>query len=145
MSPCFAAILCALGAPIISSLKATLIAQIVVLNGQVASLTATLAILDIQLLPLTVARNLAIQARDTIRSAGDLVPVAIMADCADIGDMMGIIDESTEEALAAINLKINQVNRSLSFKAEIEARIDQLNAYVARINDMILGLEVCGQ
>ena len=140
---CVKAILCPLGGAVLGALNGIISAQVAFLQAQVITITGQLLTLEVQLVPITVAQGLAASAVAAVRSAGNLVPVGVMAGCFDLGDMTLKLNASLDSSLAAVNRILNEANRSLSFKAELEALRDDINATIAKFQDIQLAISEC--
>lgn len=140
---CVKAILCPLGNAVLSALTGIISSQVVVLQGELISLGATLATLEVQLIPITITQGLANAALGTVTSIGNLVPIRLVANCTDLGDNLQDLNASIENTRARINQILNEANRSLSFKAEIEQQIAAINATIDRLNDLKAAIAEC--
>lgn len=140
---CVKAILCPLGNSVLSALNGIITSQVALLEAQVVTITAQIVVLEVQLVPVTAAQALANNAVAAVRSAGNLVPVAVMAGCFDLGDMQVKLDESLDASLAAVNRVLEEANRALSFKAELEQLRDEINATIAKLGEIQLAIAEC--
>lgn len=140
---CVKTILCPLGNSVLSALNGIISAQVAFLQGELAVITAQLVTLEVQLLPIQVVRGVANAAVAEVRAAGNLVPVAIMADCFDLGDMQMKLNASLDASVASVNQILNEANRILSFKAELEAEVAEIQATIEKLNGIKFALSEC--
>jgi len=143
LEPCVKALLCPLGNAVLGALKGILSAQIAFLQTQVAVISAQLIALEVQLIPIELARGLANTAIDAVRSAGNLVPLSVMSNCLGLGEMMVGLNNSLDAATAGANRILNEANRSLSFKAELEASVEEINATIDKLNELVAAIGEC--
>ena len=141
---CVAAILCPLGGAITGAINTILSAQIAVLQAEVLVLEGQLAVVNVQLLPIQIVQSAANTVVAAVRAAtGNLVPVALMQGCVGLGDMMTSLNASIDTSLGSVNRILNEANRALSFKAELQARIDDINATIAAFGDIQVAIAGC--
>lgn len=143
LDPCVKAIICPLGSAVTGALNGIIASQVVFLQTQVATITAQLAVLEMQLLPITTAQSLANTALAAVRSAGNLVPMSVLAGCFAAGDMMLKLNASLDLSVAAVNRILNEANRTLSFKAELEQTRDEINATIAKLQEIQVAIGSC--
>jgi hypothetical protein len=117
---CVKAILCGLARPVILALSGIIEAQIGAITAQLAAISALLVVVNIATIPIVALQDLAQVAVDEATSVLNLVPLSIMTGCADLGQAMIDINSSINTSLAAANNLLTDVNRKLSFKAELE-------------------------
>jgi hypothetical protein len=118
-------------------------AQTVVVQTQITQLQATLAALDVALIPVQLAQEVAQTTVDAIRAMANLVPVQLMAGCGDLGNFMVRLNTSLDIATADLNAVIAKANRELSFRDEVSAEIDELNELLTTFSDISLELVSC--
>jgi len=134
MHPCIQAILCPLGSAVQGAINGIITGVVGFLSAQVAVIRAQLLLLEIQLVPLNATKALLQTAVDTITSVGNLVPVQLIAGCAGLGDIMQYLNVGLEPQVAALNKQLDAINRKLSFKAQLTAVADELDATVLALN-----------
>lgn len=143
LDPCVKAILCPLGGAVLGALNGIISAQVAFLQAQVAVISAQLIALEVQLIPIELVRGLANTAIDAVRSAGNLVPLSLMSNCLGLGEMMVGLNNSLDAATAGANRILNEANRSLSFKAELQASVDEINATIDKLNELKVAISEC--
>jgi hypothetical protein len=145
LDACVKNIVCALGANVISALNAILDAQKVVLTAQLDAIAAQLVIINIATVPVQIAKDAAQEVADAALSVTNLVPMQTMEGCEDIGQVLDDIRDTVEADLATVNNLLNDLNRKLSFKAELEAAQEFIQEKIDRINEFQLELEACDE
>lgn len=143
LDACVKAVLCPLGNTVLSAFNGIITAQVTFLQAEVTFISATLISLQIQLLPLQAVKGLVDAALAAVKSAANLVPVALMNNCLDLGISMQGINNSLDDATASANKKLDEINRSLSYTAELEAKRDAINATIAQLNDLKATISSC--
>ena len=142
-NPCLKSILCALGQATLDALNTVLQAQLVVIDAQIAAFTAQLAILDILTLPLSAAAVVAQEAINAANQVVSLVPLGLISDCADLGDLNVNLTQVLDNANADFQDIVTDLNRKLSFKDEINAGLEQLAEVRQQFSDILLTIEEC--
>jgi hypothetical protein len=143
LDPCVKAVLCPLGNAVLGALNGIITAQVAFLETELATITATLLTLQIQLIPIQAARALANTAVAAVRSAGNLVPVSVMAGCFDAGDLMLKLNASLDSSVAIANHVLDEANRSLSYQAELQQLQTDINATIDKFNQIKLAISEC--
>lgn len=143
LNPCVQQILCALDGAILSSLSAIITTARAAFEAEKLVLTAQLVPLDIALAPIEVAQTLANTALSTITAAGNLVPVALIRGCTDLGDFNLGLSVSTDRIAAEINALLDEARRILSVKDELVALIAQIDIILAQFKDIDTVLSDC--
>lgn len=143
MDACVKAILCPLGSGVLEALNGILAAQVAVLEAQVAAITAQLVVLEVQLVVPAALRTVAVAVVDEVRAVGNLVPVALMADCLELGALSLGLNAALDSTVAAADRLIASVNRTLAFKAELEAERDAILATIAQFGEIRLAIAEC--
>lgn len=131
LDPCVKSILCTLKVPVLRALDGVIQLVIVEINTQLAGLTASLAILDVTLLPVNLAVGLAQQVIDQFKAAFQLVPVNIMEGCVDLGTAMGYLNDIADKATASLQDFLEDATALLSLQ-------DELNALQQLLNDNLI-------
>ena len=143
LEACVREILCGLSAATLGAVSSIINAQRAILQAQVAALQAELLVLDVATLPLQVAREAALTALNTARSAITIVPLDLIAGCADLGDFNIGIDASLNAATGAVVDIIDDLNRLLSFREELNLLISEFNATIDLFDEVLLVIQEC--
>lgn len=133
LNECVQRILCGLSAGALQALGFALDALVVQNNIAIAALQARAAALSLKLVPLELARAGVEAALRAAQEASRMLPLALIADCADLGDLNTLTRQAIEREVAAVFLILDDINRLLSIQNELAALIGQLT----RLNDLI--------
>ena len=76
-------------------------------------------------------------------AAAGLIPLGLIASCADLGEFNLDVVGSIEAATADFNDIVDQLNRLLSFKAELEALEQELLAIIDRFTAIENAIQEC--
>jgi len=140
LDACVKRILCGLSAGARQALNIALSAIVLQNNTLIATLQARLAILNIRLLPAEALRAAATAALQQAREAARMLPLALLADCADLGDLnVRLLLVVDREAAGLIQI-IDDLNRLLAVQNELSAliaQLGQLNELIAQLQDTI--------
>ena len=142
---CVYTILCGLSASVRNALQNVITSLTASLNAQIVAYRSALLVYDVAVIPLELSRSILNGLLDIARSAATLVPLEIIEGCADLGDFNLDIVTSIDVITAELNDVIDDLNRILSFKDELEFLINELSAVLDNFNDISLVLEECAQ
>jgi hypothetical protein len=143
LNPCVKEILCALGSAVLGGLSGLIQAQKVALEALIASFEAQILALDVLNAPLIIARNVALQALHAAESAAELLPLGLISTCADLGDFNINVSTALASTEAELNDIVDRVNRYLSFRAELQAAVDEFNAILEQFSQIELTIQEC--
>jgi len=143
LNPCVKQILCALGEATLGALNTLLQAQIAIIDAEIASVAAQLAVVDILTIPLEIARDVGQNALNSAQQVASLVPLNFIAGCADLGDLNVNLSRLLANASADFNDIINDLNRKLSLREELNALILELQAIREQFGDIQLTIAEC--
>ena len=144
LDPCVKQILCALGAAVLGALNAVIQTQKALLTAQVVALQAQLLALDVATIPLEAARSIANEVLNQARTAATLVPFELIAGCVDLGEFNFSLTESIDSALREVNDLVDDLNRLLSFKEELQLLVDEFNRIIEQFDQILLAIQECG-
>lgn len=143
LNPCVQQILCGLGNAVLSALKGIITAQKAVVTAAIVQAEAQLAIVRITTAPISAAAQVAQQVVDGAHAAANLVPLAILSNCADLGELNISINTSIDSALREVNTILADANRLLSFADELDALVVELNATIAQFDAILDVIALC--
>lgn len=143
LDPCVRSILCALAAPVRSAVVSIITITKGLVQAQLVTISASLAILDITLLPIQALQALAQTAVDTVRGTVALVPTTLMAGCADLGTFMQGLNLSIDATVADLETVIDKANRYLSVRDDLQAQVDKLNAVLLVFDGIEAAIASC--
>lgn len=140
---CVKVILCGLGQAALGALQGIIEAQVTALQAQKSILTSQLLALDVAKIPVEAGFAAATAIIDEVRSAGNLVPINIIAGCADLGDMMTRINDTIDQTLAEAETIKNDAVSLLSFAEELAALNNEIDDTLALYQDVLDVLSTC--
>lgn len=127
-SDCVQAIICGLTEPVRRALVALCDKYSLVVQAELAVVTAKIAALTVVTTPLGLARAGAELALDTAREATVLLPVGVTAGCLEIGDLNIGFERVVAPVVREAQAFIDDLERLLSLKEELEALKIELQA-----------------
>lgn len=142
MNPCVALILCSLSKPVLGALRAVINQQLAFLELELAQVQAQLLRFDVLTVPLQAAQAVANQVLQSAQSAAGLLPLGLITGCADLGAFNINLNQVLATATADVNDTLNDLNRTLSFKEELQATIasiGEVRTQFQAILDVIAG------
>lgn len=140
---CVREILCALSGAVLGAIQSLIAAQRAALEAQVLALRAQLLTLDVATFPIQVARGFANAALAQARGAASLVPLELIAGCADLGDFNVDLVAAVDNVTAELNDIIDDANRLLSFRAELNALVLELERILEAFTEIETVIEEC--
>jgi len=143
LNPCVKQILCALGNATLSSLNGLIQAQLLILDAKIIELDAELAVLDVLTFPLTALGAAAAEAVNAATASLSLVPLNLIAGCADLGELNVNLTQILDDANADLQDYIVDINRKLSLKEELVALKDLLASIRQQFLDIQLTIAEC--
>lgn len=145
LDPCVKSILCALSAVVLGALQGIINAQVGLLRAQLAILRAELLKYDIAAVPIEIARNAANAILNDARQAAALLPLSLIAECADLGELninlVAAIDNETER----LNDIIDDASAILSFREELNLAILQVERLIEAFEEILQEIAECAQ
>lgn len=133
LDDCVRRILCGLSSGAQQALALSLDAIVVQNNIAIAALQAQAAALQIKILPVQAARDAAQSVIQAAQETSRMLPLALIADCTDLGQLNLSVLRAVDRELAALLQIVDDLTRLLSIQNELAALIDQLNV----LNDLI--------
>jgi hypothetical protein len=143
--PCIRSILCTLAGSVLGALDTIIDTQIIAMQAQITAAQAQLLVLDVATIPLEAARSAANAVLERARSAATLVPLELIAGCAGLGDFNFDLVSSIDDATREFNDIVDDLNRLLSFKEELQALVDELNRVIEQFQEIQLLIQECAQ
>ena len=143
LTACVKSILCSLSVSVLRGLDEVISVYVTIAQTQLAALNAQVALLNIQLTPINLARAAAEQSLDVLESATALLPLELIEGCADLGTMNVLVGGLFADVRADINDKLDDANRTLSLKEELDTVIAELNASLEYYEALRLIINEC--
>lgn len=142
---CVKDLLCALSGSTIDTLKGLITQYRAALATQITVLQTQLIKLDVLTLPQQLANELAQTAIQEVRSGADNIIANIpLADCLALSEVTEAIQTNIDVTLAEANAIVEDLNRLLSRRAEVEALIAALEEKRTLYLDVLTALDECG-
>jgi len=135
--PCVKSLLCGLNAAAQAALKSALNVVIAQLSAVIAGLLVQLAILDILLLPLNVAKSLAVTLAQELKGLLNIIPLNLVKGCAPFGLSIDGINITIDQKIAEAEKIVQNANRYLSIRNEIQAAVAEGQFYLQLYSQMI--------
>lgn len=145
MDRCVKKILCGLGAAVVGALDAIFEGQINALTAIVVSIKAQIVVYDMGTFPLVIARNTIEIVLEKARSIATLVPLELIAECADLGDMNISLVASIDDLSAEATDVIDDLTRLLSYKEELELLVREYEDIISQFSDLRTAIQECAQ
>jgi hypothetical protein len=143
LNACVEQILCGLSqaalgalAPIIETQKAALAVQLNLIQAQLLAL-------DVAKLPVEAALAVAQQAINATRAAGDLVPLDLIANCADLGDLFVDLSDGLDLVSAEAASIAQDAASLLSFSEELAALRNEIDDTIALYDEILALIATC--
>ena len=145
LNPCVRSILCALSGAVLGAVSSVIDTQIAALTAQITALQSQLLVLDVATLPVELSRNIALSVLASARGVAQLVPVELVAGCLDLGEFNFDLVTSIDAATAEVNDLVDDLNRLLSYKAELAALVAEYEGIIEQFNEVKLVIQECAQ
>lgn len=145
LANCVQVLLCGLSAAVRNALVALLQGYIAQLGLVVATLKAQLIYLNILTAPVKIADDAVTGVITKVRAAANLVPLSLIGQCVDIGDLNVSIQQNLDVVLADATIIANDLERLLSFGDEIAAKIQSFENTIQFYEQVIATINVCPQ
>ena len=143
LNACVRTILCSLSKPVIKAIDNAISVQILFLQEQIIVLQAQIAAMQVQIIPLKFVRGLAQEVVRRALGVTQLLPLEIIADCADLGDFNINVSQTIERFLGDALAAIDEVTRLISFQQELQLVVDEIQGIIAQYKDIKLTIEEC--
>lgn len=145
MDPCVKAILCALSPPVISALQALIAPYRVLVSGWIVAIEAQLAIIDLWLVPFYAGQAAAQAVLDASRATARLLPVTLIAGCAELGDLNMSVEKVIAPTVADVQAWLAEMQRYVSLREELAALREEYQALEAFLDELLNELEGCDE
>jgi hypothetical protein len=80
-----------------------------------------------------------------VRNSATLIPLNLITQCVDLGYFNLNLQQSIDVTLSAVNDTLYEITRLVSYKAELQAIVDALNASIDQFNAILNVIGSCGQ
>ncbi len=140
---CVPRILCGLNRAIQNALRQVIQIHLTQLNAYLVSLEAYLVYLNILTAPVNLLAGTINQILVEARGALNFLPINLVAQCADLGDIHESINEAINASLAGVERTKNELNRYLSLKDDVEAQITAIKRQLEVLTQINIILESC--
>lgn len=142
---CVSQIICGLSAATLRLLDNLLLAQKTALLVEISAIEAQILELDVLVAPLRIAGAAAQAALSTARQVTTLIPLQLAGGCLQISDVGATIRTGVDIISADLRNIEEDLARALSFRDELEALKQELEADLELLNTLRLQIQVCAQ
>lgn len=143
LDACVKDILCSLSDAVLRDLQVLIDGQITLIQAQITVFQAQLLQYDIITLPIQASQQAAQAVVNAARQSATLIPLNVIAGCADLGDFNINLQESIDVALGTSNDLLFEANRLLSFTDELNNLVTSLNATIEQFTDIQSIIDEC--
>jgi hypothetical protein len=140
---CVQQILCSLSESALNDTQNLIDGQITLLQTQIAAYQTQLLQYDL-IAPLIIAsRNAAQTIVDQGKDVARFIPLRLIEDCADLGNLTEDIQASIGNALYTADDLAFEATRLLSYREELNAIVNELNAAIEELTDFRVLIDEC--
>jgi len=143
LDSCVRRVLCGLSDTALRALQGLIDGQVAILQAQIAVYQAQILQYDVLAIPVEIAANAAQTVVDQVREAAYLVPLNLIADCADLGYFNLNLTQSIDVAVSTAEDAIFEATRLLSFRDELNAIVSELNGIIDQFTDIRSVIDEC--
>ena len=143
LQPCVKEILCALSDSALSALKGIISSQVAILQAQIIVYQTQLLQYDILSIPIQATQIAANAVVQKVRGSVALIPLNVITQCVTLGNFNLNLQQSIDVALATVNDVLYEATRLLSYKEELQAIINELNAAIDQFNAITTIIDGC--
>ena len=141
LHPCVKSVLRTLTGPALRSLRSLITANISTLQVLKAQLQTRLTKLQVQLVPIAAGRDAALAVLEQSRGVASILPLDVIRDCTDLGDLNAQMAEGIGQATAAVQDFADDATRLLTIKANLTAEIAKLDTLITRLNEWVAAID----
>jgi len=143
LANCVKLVLCGLSAATRNAIVGILQGYVGVLNAQITSLEVELVALNIATAPVALANSAVQSFINQVKAGANIVPLNLIGECFDLGQLNEAVQVNLDLALVDANIIANDLERLLSFKAELDATILDLQTTIELYTEVIATIKVC--
>ena len=143
LAPCVQTIICALSHAALSALKNIINGQIAILEAQILVFQTQLLQYDILSIPVVAVQAAANAVINKVKGAANLVPLAAISNCVDLGDFNINLSQSIDIATSTANDILSEATRLLSYKTELAAIVQNLKAAIDQFTAILSVIDQC--
>jgi hypothetical protein len=136
LNPCVKAILCGLSSAALNALQAVIDGQVALIQAQIVVYQTQLLQYDVLAIPVEVAQQVAQSYIDKVRNSAILLPLNLITECVDLGDFNLNLQQSIDVALATADDLAYEAIRLLSYRDDLNAIVQELNAALTQFTDI---------
>lgn len=144
LDPCVRIILCGLSNAVLQAIRGLVQAQLAIVSAQIIALEAQVARYNILANAVQAGANIVVGEIQQIKATANLVPLALIAGCADLGDLNIGINQTIDNFTAGMEAFVQDATRMLSFVDELNLAIASLQATQTLFNEVLATISTCG-
>lgn len=143
LNPCVKQILCSLSDSALRSIQALIDGQVAILEAQIAVFQAQLLQYDILALPVVAVQQAANAVVQEVKESAYLIPLNLISQCVDLGFFNLNLQQSIDVALSTTNDLLFELTRLLSYRDELNAIVNELNAAIDQFTNISAIIDAC--
>jgi hypothetical protein len=143
LNPCVQQILCPLSDAVKNAFAGVIGTTIATLQAQVATITATLILIQPQKAIAIAARDAVLLVFEAVTVPLQLVPLSLIAGCKDLGFTMASLNAGFDDVRAEVARVVDEANRQITYDAFLTQKRDVLNAAIAQLEAVQIALAEC--
>jgi hypothetical protein len=143
LHPCVKAILCGLSDSALRTIQALIDGQVALIRAQITIYQAQLLQYDILSIPIQATKVAAQAIIDKAKSSSYLIPLNVVTGCVDLGDFKVNIMDTLNIATATLDDVVFEATRLLSYRDELNAIVNELNAAITQFTDIRAIIDEC--
>jgi hypothetical protein len=136
LNPCVKKILCGLSSAALNALQSVIDGQVALIQAQIVVYQTQLLQYDVLAIPVEVAQQVAQSYIDKVRNSAILLPLNLITECVDLGNFNLNLQQSIDVALATADDLAYEATRLLSYRDDLNAIVQELNAALTQFTDI---------
>jgi len=143
LNPCVKQILCSLSDSALRSIQALIDGQVAILEAQIVVFQTQLLQYDILALPVQAVQQAANAVVEEVKQSAYLIPLNQISQCVDLGFFNLNLQQSIDVALSTTNDLLFELTRLLSYRDELNAIVNELNAAIDQFTNISTIIDAC--
>jgi len=143
LNPCVKQILCGLSDAALKGIQALIDAQVALIRTQITMFQSQLLQYDILAIPVQAARDTAQALIDKVKSSEALIPLNVVSGCVPLGKFKVNLMDTMNSATSVLDDVAFEATRLLSFRTDLNAIINELNAALIQFTDIRAVIDEC--
>ena len=143
LDQCVKSILCGLGDAALRSIQALINSQVALIQAQILIYQTQLLQFDILALPVEAAQAAVQSIVDEAREAAAIIPLNQISECVDLGEFNVNLNDALNLVLAGFDDITAEAISLLSYRDELNAIVEELNATITQFTDISGVIDEC--